>query len=920
MLEIYSLLKSFTNFEEQNIHTNIKLIIMKKVIDHCIYQNVEVQEGCDVARVKDDTSLWGLISLPSCKEILPCKYQSMSNFKDGLSIVSIEGKYGCINKQGVEIVPLQYDAISDFVRERAIVSSNRKSGLIDTAGNIVVDYKYDDISGLDLECDLVVVQSEGKWGALDMNGKEILPCIYDYISLTDRLRWKDSSAIHLRVELDGKMGLFDIHGKQLTPIEFDKVEVAHGYIIAKKEGTCAMFDMDMNMILPFLYTDIILSPEKQIIRVKHGDCMGCVDFTGKEIIPVSYSSVWWHDDAVYITEYSYPFDVAGLIDHKGNRLIPSAYENIIHLGGTRYMAVRPKTQIIEVWDVANGGILDSDYAYDDKLGDNFIVKYDKKYGVVDKNLKIIIPFEYDKIEKLWSQKMLKVRVEKKWGLIDYSNNLLAPIEYDNFNVAKDRSDIVLACKRKKWGVYSLNDNTITIPVIYTDMRWAYSCLQVEYDGKWGIINYDGTSFMGSGDAPAPKTPKKKAPKPVCKFDDVRKFCDGIAAVQYKGKWGYIDLNGNIIYPMTCDRAEDFRDGFGQIQIGGKTTVIDKTGTLHPNLYLKYKGNKDEPSIDEPKLEVFHQDNKYGYKDSLGNIVLPAIYDDYENWNRRTLPIDNKFFVMKKGDKYGCVNRNGDEILPFEFDKIYRQNGMFQVCQNDKLALANEEFKLLTPFIYDKMQIFQNELVFVRIDGEGEGTLNYQGEVVVPAIYESVCLYENGYMVARKDGNYGLIDPSGKVVCPFAYDSMGSIDLESGMIVVKKMYNYGYINLSGEVVIPLKYRYADNFISGFARAEDMTTHLKGVIDLSGEITAPMKYDGIFLHRECDYICVEGRKLVRCESGEKIGLFDLTNKKELLPPIFTEIHSYSEGWFTVRLRYKWGFADIDGNPLIVDGLEG
>lgn len=29
---------------------------------------------------------------------------------------------------------------------------------------------------------------------------------------------------------------------------------------------------------------------------------------------------------------------------------------------------------------------------------------------------------------------------------------------------------------------------------------------------------------------------------------------------------------------------------------------------------------------------------------------------------------------------------------------------------------------------------------------------------------------------------------------------------------------------------------------------------------------------------------------------------------------------EGWLTVRSRNKWGFADIDGNPLIVDGLEG
>ena len=176
------------------------------------------------------------------------------------------------------------------------------------------------------------------------------------------------------------------------------------------------------------------------------------------------------------------------------------------------------------------------------------------------------------------------------------------------------------------------------------------------------------------------------------------------------------------------------------------------------------------------------------------------------------------------------------------------------------------------------------------------------------------------MVAKKDGNYGLIDPSGKVVCPFVYDTMGSIDLESGLIPVSKMFKYGYIDLTGKVVIPLKYRLACEFISGFARVTDMTTGLMGVINPSGDIIIPMKYDNFYLYRECDYQYAEGRQLVRCISGNKEGLFDLTNQKELFPPIFTEIHSYSEGWLTVRSRNKWGFADIDGNPLIVDGLEG
>lgn len=60
MLEPHSLLKSFAKFEKYNIHSLNKSVTMKKVIDYCIYQNVEVQEGWLTVRSRNK---WGFADI-----------------------------------------------------------------------------------------------------------------------------------------------------------------------------------------------------------------------------------------------------------------------------------------------------------------------------------------------------------------------------------------------------------------------------------------------------------------------------------------------------------------------------------------------------------------------------------------------------------------------------------------------------------------------------------------------------------------------------------------------------------------------------------------------------------------------------------------------------------------------------------------
>ncbi len=63
--------------------------------------------------------------------VIPPNYQFAGHFVNGLATVGNDEKYGAINKSGKLIIPFYYSSISDFIQGRAIVEENEKLGIID---------------------------------------------------------------------------------------------------------------------------------------------------------------------------------------------------------------------------------------------------------------------------------------------------------------------------------------------------------------------------------------------------------------------------------------------------------------------------------------------------------------------------------------------------------------------------------------------------------------------------------------------------------------------------------------------------------------------------------------------------------------------------------------------------------------------
>lgn len=75
------------------------------------------------------------------------------------------------------------------------------------------------------------------------------------------------------------------------------------------------------------------------------------------------------------------------------------------------------------------------------------------------------------------------------------------------------------------------------------------------------------------------------------------------------------------------------------------------------------------------------------------------------------------------------------------------------------------------------------------DGIRYGAVNLKEEVKIPFEFESLEVQYNrdrrfvryGFMVAQKDGKYGMIDKEGSVIIPFEYDHLGQKDIPDNIM-------------------------------------------------------------------------------------------------------------------------------------------
>ena len=185
------------------------------------------------------------------KVIIPIKYSSVSDFKDGVSTVRLNGQCGLINKKGEQIAPFKYSEIWEFNNGVARVNIRKENNWV--------------------------------WGVIDNNGKELTPIEYDFI-------WDFSEEMAM-IKLDKKIGFIDKNGKEvIAPMYSNGDSFKEGFSDVVYGGKVGFIDKTGRKITPFKY-DETQSFKNGFARVRTDITWGFVNKAGKEITSLKYDGL-----------------------------------------------------------------------------------------------------------------------------------------------------------------------------------------------------------------------------------------------------------------------------------------------------------------------------------------------------------------------------------------------------------------------------------------------------------------------------------------------------------------------------------------------------------------------------------------------------------------------------------------------------
>lgn len=394
---------------------------------------------------------WLIANLIATLVLLSCsadpKRDSDEEIKLGepiVYVVSKNDKYGLIDGSGRERVPVSYKFIQKLSEDYYYVRDGLKWKVINADGEEVLassvfdKYEVERLSG----GLLIVKEKRGKYGAINMEGNTIVPCIYD-----EGFEFSEGFAA---VRKSGKAGFIDTHGKEVVPFIYEWCYAfSDGIASVCRQGKWGGINNKGDVIIDIVY-DWLDSFKGGFAYVKNNEKCGFINKKGEVVVPIMY------DDFAYYRSFTngmvYPLDQSswrvGLVNDRGEQVAPCVY-NEIGVFSDGYALYRKDQET---------GFINKQGETIVKRGENFseglaAVWEQGKFGFVNPSFKEVIPARYTDAKE-FHEGLCPVEKDGKWGVIDTEGKVVIPFEYDEiFNfmngVAKVKKDGKVGCVNRR---------------------------------------------------------------------------------------------------------------------------------------------------------------------------------------------------------------------------------------------------------------------------------------------------------------------------------------------------------------------------------------------------------------------------------------------------------------------------------------
>jgi len=211
------------------------------------------------------------------------------------------------------------------------------------------------------------------------------------------------------------------------------------------------------------------------------------------------------------------------------------------------------------------------------------------------------------------------------------------------------------------------------------------------------------------------------------------------------------------------------------------------------------GNVTAPAQRSDRLLPVRKDDRHGFIDLDGNIVIPLQFD-------YARPFAEGLAAVSRDRLFGFIDRTGKLAIPFRFDyAAWFQEGVAAVRVGELWGFVRPDGQYAVAPIFKQVDPkFMERLAGVKI-GERWGFIDQAGTLVIPARFESVSgFYKNRALVVL-DGRSASINRDGRVLAPVpsqtppaGFDAIGAYS--EGLAPVKTGDHWGFVDESGQVVI------------------------------------------------------------------------------------------------------------------------
>ena len=618
----------------------------------------------------------------------------------------------------------------------------------------------------------------------------------------------------------GLWGLADKDKQPLTEPRFNEVRGFFG-----DYAVCSVFD----------YT---VEPQEDLSSsTRYSEVWGVINRKGEIVVPFKYSWMDRQQDGRYFVREN---DLAGVMEIDGT------------------MIVEPKYWDIEEFKNGYAIVAREDFTHD--TANQQIAKL--YYGLINEVGEEILPLEYDQMQ--WNMGMLSAA--KKSEVEQYSimgGELVKQGDVSFFvSVGANEGFDSKICDDPEIHVYEMLD----------------LCGLADAEGKaitppeFAEIN----SFRGSY-------------APAAKLDYTADPVDASGKLEYPKYFGVIDTEGNTVLDFKYNRTTLSEDGrtvyvdettpIAAINDDGSVTLLEaaeeaarqavesKKKTMVDILQEAELPREDENEkkdmpeganwsdfrLEEgdPDVYAFARGELWGLADADANTLIEAKFEvldpfegdfavaGYTDYNAEPKDISG---AEEYPRVYGVINRRGETVVDFVYEKMLRQDGGFYIMERDGLQglISSDGTVLLEPTfksIYDfsdHYALVQNIESYTQSDGAAGslaryGLINDLGEILLLAEYDRIEIKEGElnrtYVIATRAGEISQYAAADGGIVRLEGDG----ELSEAEFIEKKLcsdpeiYSYsingltGMISVDGTVITGPEYADIGSFADGYAIA-------------------------------------------------------------------------------------------------------